>query len=390
MVADTAALVTALMVLETCSPHFEGTELLNLVATWCVKATAAIRNYAPGVEPSLLAEAVLKLLTGHAKVVASTLSPAMPEDIFVAMRDQFPTAEHEHRVLRAIDTGAMWAGIEVTHRPAHLRRIFDMLPTAMDLYANTFTQVLFGLNTSIFGMMAVNPAQVMAATFGKVCNEFALCFQIVMLVTLAAAQHLGLCITQHSHPQLKPLWPDATPHIMYSCANVELHVENSPRAWANAIVVDWRCHWEVLLGCNMLAVLGVSPASPAMLCRSNGMTMVPDHASKHIDSPWCCTTEALYEDFPNTAPGHDLVTDVMVELSAAAARIPEPIHTHPMHTQLALLTGFFAKEHNDKFVRLDALYPEVTPDSISERMHHQCTSEASAQVLAAELWTACM
>ncbi|KAJ1720272.1 hypothetical protein LPJ61_006187, partial [Coemansia biformis] len=327
--------------------------------------------------------------------------------------------------------------------------IFDMLPTAMDLYANTFARVLFGLNASIFGMMAVNPAQVTAATFGKVCDEFALRFQIVgpakshqqghqqlapapsyivgsiktnsysdrnnntqminipntsakgapvhaigdtgsqvTLVTLAAAQRLGLHITRHSRPQLKPLWPDATPHIVYGRANVELRVENSPRAWANAIVVDWRCRWEVLLSHDMLAVLGVSPASPAMLRRSNGMTMVPDHAGKHIDGPWCCTTKALYEDFPNMAPGHDLATDVMVEPSATAARIPEPIHAHPMRAQLALPTGFFAEEHNDEFVRLDALYPEATPNSISERTHHQCTSEASAQVLAAELWTA--
>ncbi|KAJ1728134.1 hypothetical protein LPJ61_004199, partial [Coemansia biformis] len=122
---------------------------------------------------------VLKLLTGRAKAVASTLSPAMPEDIFTAMRDQFPTTEHEHCILQAINTSTMWAGIEVAHRPVHLHRIFDMLPTAMGLYANMFAQVLFSLNVSIFSMMAVNPAQVMAATFGKVCNEFTLCFQIV-------------------------------------------------------------------------------------------------------------------------------------------------------------------------------------------------------------------
>ncbi|KAJ1734159.1 hypothetical protein LPJ61_001217 [Coemansia biformis] len=187
------------MVLETHSPHFEGTELLNPAATWCVKAAAAIRNYAPGVEPSLLAKAVLKLLTGCAKAVASTLSPAMPEDIFAVMRDQFPTTEHEHHVLRAIDTGAMWAGIEVTHRPVHLHRIFDMLPMAMYLYANTFVQVLFSLNASIFGMMAVNPAQVTAATFGKVCDKFALCFQIVG----PAKSH------QQGHQQLAPACPAA-------------------------------------------------------------------------------------------------------------------------------------------------------------------------------------
>ncbi|KAJ1727648.1 hypothetical protein LPJ61_004464 [Coemansia biformis] len=125
-----------------------------------------------------------------------------------------------------------------------------------------------------------------------------------------------------------------------------------------------------------------------MLCCSNSMTnMVLDYAGKHIDGPWCCTTEALYEDFPNTAPSHDLVTDVMVELSAATVQIPKPIHACPMHTQLALLTSFFAEEHDNKFVHLDALYPEVTPNSISKCMHHQCTSEALAQVLVAKLWT---
>ncbi|KAJ1728103.1 hypothetical protein LPJ61_004219 [Coemansia biformis] len=126
-----------------------------------------------------------------------------------------------------------------------------------------------------------------------------------------------------------------------------------------------------------------------MLHHSNGMTMVPDHASKHIDGLWHCTTEALYEDFPDMAPGHDLVTDVIVELSATTVRIPEPIHAHLMCTQLALLTGFFAKEHNDVFICLDVLYPEATPNSISERTHHQCTSKVLAQVLAAELWTVC-
>ncbi|KAJ1728966.1 hypothetical protein LPJ61_003756 [Coemansia biformis] len=210
----------------------------------------------------------------------------------------------------------------------------------------------------------------------------------VMLVTLAATWHLGLHITWHLCPQLKPLWPDATPHIVYGHANVKLHVENSPRAWANAIVIDWHCCWEVLLSHDMLAILGMSPASPAMLHCSNSVTMVLDHASKHIDSLWCHTTKALYEDFPDMAPGHDLATNVMAELSAAAAQIPEPVHTHPMCAQLALLTRFFVKEHDNEFIHLDALYPEATPDSISEHTHHQCTSEASAQVLAAELWTA--
>ncbi|KAJ1721883.1 hypothetical protein LPJ61_005988, partial [Coemansia biformis] len=210
----------------------------------------------------------------------------------------------------------------------------------------------------------------------------------VMLVTLEAARHLGLCITQHSHPLLKPLWPDGTPHVTYGHANIELCVENSPRAWAHAVIVDWCCHWEVLLGHDMLVTLGVSPASPAMLCCSNGATTIPDHASKHIDGLWHHTMEAAYEDFPDMAPSHDLATAVTAEPSAAAAQIPEPMHTCPMHAQLALPTSFFVEEHDDEFVCLDALYPEVMPNSISKCTHHQCTSRALAQALAAKLWTA--
>ncbi|KAJ1718970.1 hypothetical protein LPJ61_006414, partial [Coemansia biformis] len=210
----------------------------------------------------------------------------------------------------------------------------------------------------------------------------------VTLVTLEAARRLGLRITRHSRPLLKPLWPDGTPHVAYGRANIELRVENSPRAWAHAVVVDWRCRWEVLLGRDTLATLGVSPASPAMLHRSNGATTIPDHAGKHIDGPWRRTTEAAYEDFPDTAPSHDLATAVTAEPSATAAQIPEPVHARPMRAQLALPTGFFVEERDDEFVCLDALYPEATPDSISEHTHHQCTSGASAQALVAELWTA--
>ncbi|KAJ1725959.1 hypothetical protein LPJ61_005520, partial [Coemansia biformis] len=212
----------------------------------------------------------------------------------------------------------------------------------------------------------------------------------VMLVTLEAARRLGLCITRHLCPLLKPLWPDGTPHVAYGRANVELRVENSPRAWAHAVIVDWRCRWEVLLGRDTLATLGVSPASPAMLHRSNGATTIPNHASKHIDGLWHCTMEAAYEDFPDMAPSHDLATAVTAEPSTATAQIPEPMHTHLMHAQLALPTGFFVKECNDEFVRLDVLYPKATPNSISKHTHHQCMSGASAQALAAELWTACL
>ncbi|KAJ1735329.1 hypothetical protein LPJ61_000615 [Coemansia biformis] len=77
----------------------QSTELLNPAASWCIKAAVAINNYALGIEPSLLAEALLKLLTGHAKSVTTTLLPATLEDVFVAMKDQFPTANHEHCVL---------------------------------------------------------------------------------------------------------------------------------------------------------------------------------------------------------------------------------------------------------------------------------------------------
>ncbi|KAJ2757043.1 hypothetical protein IWQ56_006292, partial [Coemansia nantahalensis] len=112
-----------------------GTEPLNPADVWCAKAAAAIKNYTRDVEPSLLAEAVVKLLPGRAKSVAAVVSPATPEDVYAAMRAHFPAAEHERRVLRAIDNGSMWAGVEVARRPAYLRLLFDALSVATDLYA---------------------------------------------------------------------------------------------------------------------------------------------------------------------------------------------------------------------------------------------------------------
>ncbi|KAJ1728834.1 hypothetical protein LPJ61_003825 [Coemansia biformis] len=107
-----------------------------------------------------------------------------------------------------------------------------------------------------------------------------------------------------------------------------------------------------------------------MLHHSNGATTIPDHPGKHIDGPWHHTMEAAYEDFPDTAPSHDLVATTPAEPSATTVGIPKPIHAHLMCTQLALLTGFFVKEHDDEFVCLDALYFEAMPDSISECTHH--------------------
>ncbi|KAJ1732123.1 hypothetical protein LPJ61_002200 [Coemansia biformis] len=381
--ADTAALITCLEVLETCGPQFEGTELLNPATTWCDDAASAIRLLAQGCDSSLVAKSLLKLLTSRAK-------------------SQFPTADHERRVLRAIDTGALWHNIEVANRPEHLHWVFDTLLTATNLYAHTFMKVLYELNAGIFSTMRVELDEVTAATFGTVCDEFAWHFrivsqqsapkshhqQLVMLVTLSATRRLGLRITRTLHPELRPLWPDTTPHIMYGRTNVQLHVENSPKAWVHAVVVDWHCRWEILFGRDALATLGVSLVSLAMLRCSNSATTVPDHPGKHIDGPWCRTMEAAYEDFPDTAPSHDLVAAAPAAPSATAVGIPKPIHARPMCAQLALPTSFFVEEHDDEFIRLDALYPEAMPNSISECTHHQCTSGVSAQVLAAELWTA--
>ncbi|KAJ1730325.1 hypothetical protein LPJ61_003072, partial [Coemansia biformis] len=342
--ADTAALIACLEVLETCGPQFEGTELLNPATTWCNDAASAIRLLAQGCDSSLVAKSLLKLLTSCAKSVSASLHPGTPEDLFAVMRKQFPTADHEHCVLRAVDTGALWHNIEVANRPEHLHWVFDTLPTATNLYAHTFVKVLYELNVGIFSTMRVELDEVTAATFGTVCDE-----SQVMLVTLSATRRLGLHITRTSRPELRPLWLDATPHIVYSCTNVQLHVENSPMAWVHAVVVDWHCRWEILFGRDALVTLGVSLMSPAMLRHSNGMTTVPDHPGKHIDGPWCHTMEAAYEDFPDTAPSHDLAAATPAEPSATTAGIPKPIHACPMHAQLALLTSFFVEEHDDEF-----------------------------------------
>ncbi|KAJ1732234.1 hypothetical protein LPJ61_002144, partial [Coemansia biformis] len=132
--ADTAALVTCLEVLETCSPQFEGMELLNPAATWCNDAASAIRLLAQGCNSSLVAKSLLKLLTGRTKSISASLCPGTPEDLFAMMRKQFPTTDHECHMLRAVDTGALWHNIEVANRPKHLHQVFNTLPTATNLY----------------------------------------------------------------------------------------------------------------------------------------------------------------------------------------------------------------------------------------------------------------
>ncbi|KAJ1732685.1 hypothetical protein LPJ61_001928, partial [Coemansia biformis] len=134
--ADTAALITCLEAMETCSPRFKGTELLNPATTWCDDAASTICLFAQGCDSSLVAKSLLKLLTGRAKSISASLHPGTPEDLFAAMQKQFPTTDHECCVLRAIDTGALWHNIEVANRPEHLHQVFDTLLTVTNLYVH--------------------------------------------------------------------------------------------------------------------------------------------------------------------------------------------------------------------------------------------------------------
>ncbi|KAJ1728833.1 hypothetical protein LPJ61_003824 [Coemansia biformis] len=164
-------------------------ELLNPATTWCDDAASTIRLFAQGCDSSLVAKSLLKLLTGHAKSVSASLHPGTPKDLFATMQKQFPTANHECCMLRAIDTGALWHNIKVTNRPEHLHWVFDTLLTATNLFAHTFTKVLYELNVGIFSMMRVELDEVMAATFGTICDEFAWHFCIVSQQTAPKSHH---------------------------------------------------------------------------------------------------------------------------------------------------------------------------------------------------------
>ncbi|PIA13545.1 hypothetical protein COEREDRAFT_11302 [Coemansia reversa NRRL 1564] len=198
----------------------------------------------------------------------------------------------------------------------------------------------------------------------------------VCLITELAAKRIGLNITTNSRPLLHALWPDVTPHCSVGRAHVRLCMDNGLQVWAHAVVVSFGKGWDILVGGKTLQQLGIQLTSPAMDCRLRGSTKVTDHPAKTLDGPWRQQTtvpsvEEVYDYMPDTAPSHDLAFPSLTETSGAAAPVVEPIVAWPMRARLGLPGDFFVPECDDDFHRLDALYPEVTKASVTERLHHQ-------------------
>ncbi|KAJ2475161.1 hypothetical protein IWW47_006556, partial [Coemansia sp. RSA 2052] len=142
--------------------------------------------------------------------------------------------------------------------------------------------------------------------------------------------------------------------------------------------------WDVLVGKDTLADLGVMLMTPAMLRRVGGTEKIPDHDGKMLDSPRR-VVEADYDLFPDTAPTHDLSHTSPVEESPAAPAIREPVVSRPMRARVGLPAGFFVPSRDSNFLKWDRLYPEVNVESIVARTNHQCTSEAEVEALLSEL-----
>ncbi|KAJ2781351.1 hypothetical protein H4R18_002926 [Coemansia javaensis] len=82
----------------------------------------------------------------------------------------------------------------------------------------------------------------------------------VSLITIAAAQRLGVHVSTSSRPTLSPLWPTAEPYVSRGRARIRLRIPAERRAaWVRPVVVDFgdEC-WDVLVGADVLGRLQTS------------------------------------------------------------------------------------------------------------------------------------
>ncbi|KAJ2607033.1 hypothetical protein GGF44_006528, partial [Coemansia sp. RSA 1694] len=222
-------------------------------------------------------------------------------------------------------------------------------------------------------------------TLGKPVHAVADPGAEVTLINVETASRLGIRVTKSSRPCLRPLWGPSSSYRSIGRANVSLQIDAGKPVWTTAVVVDFgQTTWDVLVGKDTLADLGVMLMTPAMLRRVGGTEKIPDHDGKMLDSPRR-VVEADYDLFPDTAPTHDLSHTSPVEESPAAPAIREPVVSRPMRARVGLPAGFFVPSRDSNFLKWDRLYPEVNVESIVARTNHQCTSEAEVEALLSEL-----
>ncbi|KAJ2746018.1 hypothetical protein GGI20_001720 [Coemansia sp. BCRC 34301] len=91
----------------------------------------------------------------------------------------------------------------------------------------------------------------------------------VSIITLDAADELGLAVDTNWRPHLLPAWIRA-PHLALGCAEVSVNFADGPKRRTRVVVVDQQQPWELLIGTKLLDALDVELVMQAKReCRPN-------------------------------------------------------------------------------------------------------------------------
>ncbi|KAJ1962255.1 hypothetical protein H4R35_007374, partial [Dimargaris xerosporica] len=145
------------------------------------------------------------------------------------------------------------------------------------------------------------------------------------LITLAAAQRLGLHINTHRKPSLQPYWGNAALNVVGTAKALLSTSESSHKQWISLVVAKANLDIELLVSKPQL--------------------------------------DALHLDLGEVAA--EAVTTMPVQ----------PVSQRPVQAPLGLPSSFFAKvdpKADPKFQRADALYPPVDRANVVSRLTDQC------------------
>ncbi|KAJ2783725.1 hypothetical protein GGI18_003493, partial [Coemansia linderi] len=227
----------------------------------------------------------------------------------------------------------------------------------------------------------------------------------ISLLTLQAADRLGLAVHTDWRPRLIPAWA-RTPHTTEGYVNVRVEIADGPKRWTKAAVIDRPQKWEMLVGNKLLKELDVELVTPAMRRRQRGSaaTGVPTTvasagptgaadivaAQETVHRP---ITDEDYADFPVPERTADIVVDdEPIELIPDANAVvrgatvgSSTIQPCKMHVKLGLPADYFVHEQDSDFHRWNALYPAVSQDEVAQRVVHQLGRSEDVEELTAAL-----
>ncbi|KAJ2386669.1 hypothetical protein H4S02_003745, partial [Coemansia sp. RSA 2611] len=227
----------------------------------------------------------------------------------------------------------------------------------------------------------------------------------ISLLTLQAADRLGLTVHTDWRPRLIPAWA-RTPHTTEGYVNVRVEIADGPKRWTKAAVIDRPQKWEMLVGNKLLKELDVELVTPAMRRRQRGSaaTGVPTTvasagpagatdivaAQETVHRP---ITDEDYADFPVPERTADIVVDdEPIELIPDANAVvrgatvgSSAIQPRKMRVKLGLPADYFVHEQDSDFHRWNALYPAVSQDEVAQRVVHQLGRSEDVEELTAAL-----